>query len=51
MPLKYLRQLLGLSRIEDALPYARLVRGSLDGTMAELDATFTQPVRPVEGAA
>ena len=51
MPLEYLRELLGLSRIEDALPYARLVRGSLDGRMEKLDAIFTDLVEPVEIAA
>jgi hypothetical protein len=51
MPLEYLRQLLGLSRIEDRLPYARLVRGSLDAQMAKLDTIFTDFVQPVEIAA
>jgi integrase len=48
MPLEYLRQLLGLSRIEDVLPYARLVGGSLDGRMEKLDTIFTDFVEPVE---
>jgi hypothetical protein len=51
LPLEHLRKLLDLSRIEDALPYARLVRGSLDGRMEKLDATFTDLVEPVEIAA
>jgi site-specific recombinase XerD len=51
MPLEYLRELLGLSRIEDTLPYARLVRGSLDGTMEKLDTIFTDFVEPREIAA
>jgi len=51
MPLEYLRELLGLSRIEDTLPYARLVRGSLDGTMEKLDTIFTDLVEPREIAA
>jgi integrase len=51
MPLEYLRELLGLSRIEDTLPYARLVRGSLDGTMDKLDTIFTDFVEPGEIAA
>jgi integrase len=48
MPLEYLRELLGLSRIEDTLPYARLVRGSLDGQMERLDTIFTDFVEPTE---
>jgi integrase len=51
MPLEHLRQLLGLSRIEDTLPYARLVRGSFDGTMEKLDTIFTDLVEPDEIAA
>jgi integrase len=51
MPLEYLRQLLGLSRIEDTLPYARLVRGSLDGQMEKLDPIFTDLVQPADIAA
>src|SRR5205814_2314837 len=51
MPLEYLRQLLGLSSVEATLPYARLVRGNLSGSMAELDATFSDLVRPVAVAA
>jgi integrase len=51
MPLEYLRQLLGLSRIDDTLPYARLVRGSLDGQMDKLDTIFTDFVQPVDIAA
>jgi hypothetical protein len=51
MPLEYLRQLLGLSRIEARLPYARLVRGSLDGQMDKLDTIFTDLVQPVDIAA
>jgi hypothetical protein len=46
LPLEHLRQLLGLSRIEDALPYARQVRGSLEDRMAELDTLFTGFVEP-----
>jgi site-specific recombinase XerD len=41
MPLEHLRQLLGLARIEETLPYARLVRGSLAGQMDRLDDVFT----------
>jgi site-specific recombinase XerD len=44
MPLEHLRQLLGLARIEDTLPYARLVGGSLEGRMAKLDELFTDLV-------
>jgi hypothetical protein len=51
MPLEYLRQLLGLSRIEDTLPYARLLRGSLDGQMEKLDTIFTDLVQPADIAA
>jgi integrase len=51
MPLEYLRELLGLSRIEDTLPYAGLVRGSLEGRMAKLDTIFTDLVQPVDIAA
>jgi site-specific recombinase XerD len=51
LPLEHLRQLLGLSRIEDALPYARLVRGSLDGRMEQLDAIFSGFVEVVGVAA
>jgi hypothetical protein len=51
MPLEYMRQLLGLSRIEDTLPYARLVRGSLDGQMEKLDTIFTDLVQPADIAA
>ena len=50
VPLEYLRQFLGLSRIEDTLPYARLVRGSLDGRMEKLDTIFTELVQPVKVA-
>jgi site-specific recombinase XerD len=51
MPLEWLRELLGLSRIEDTLPYARLVRGSLDGNIEKLDTIFTDFVEPGEIAA
>lgn len=51
MPLEYLRELLGLSRIQGVLPYARLVRGSLDGQMEKLDTIFTELVEPVQVAA
>jgi hypothetical protein len=51
LPLELLRQLLGLSSIEATLPYARLVRGSLDGRMAKLDTLFTDLVRPADIAA
>lgn len=44
MSLEHLRQLLGLSRIEDTLPYARLVGGSLEGRMAQLDDLFSELV-------
>jgi hypothetical protein len=50
MPHEYLRELLGLSRIEDALPSARLVRGGLDGQMEKLDTIFTE-VQPADIAA
>jgi hypothetical protein len=47
LPLEHLRQLLGLSSIESVLPYARLVAGSLEGRMAQLDTLFSDlvPVR------
>jgi hypothetical protein len=51
LPLEHLRQLLGLSTIEATLPYARLVRGSLEGDMAKRDELFTELVQPVEMAA
>jgi site-specific recombinase XerD len=51
LPLEFLRQLLGLSSIEETLPYARLVRGSLDGRMEKLDTIFTDLVEPAEIAA
>ncbi len=51
LPLELLRQLLGLSSIEATLPYARLLRGSLDGRMAKLDTLFTDLVRPADIAA
>ena len=51
IPLEYLRQLLGLSRTEDTLSYARLVRGSLDGQMDKLDRIFTDLVQPGDIAA
>ena len=38
-------------RIESTLPYARLVRGNLDGSMKKLDALFTDLVDPVQIAA
>jgi integrase len=44
MPLEHLRQLLGLSRIEDTLPYLRHVGGNLDRTVGKLDAAFTDSV-------
>jgi integrase len=47
LPLEHLRQLLGLSSIEETLPHARLVRGSLDGNMDKLDTIFTDLVEPV----
>jgi len=40
LPLEHVRELLGLARIEDALPFARFVRGSLDGRMAEHEKHF-----------
>jgi hypothetical protein len=40
-----------LARIEDTLPYARLVPGSLDGSMEKLDTIFTDLVQPAEIAA
>lgn len=51
LPLEYLRQLLGLTSIEATLPYARLVRGSLDGRMEKLDTIFTDLVQPADIAA
>jgi site-specific recombinase XerD len=51
LPLKNLRELLGLSRIEDTLPYAQLVPGSLTGEMDRLDTIFTSFVEPDEIAA
>jgi hypothetical protein len=51
MSLEYLRELLGLSRAEGTLPYARLVRGSLDGEMEKLDTIFTDLVQPADIAA
>jgi hypothetical protein len=47
LPLEHLRQLLGLATIEDTLPYARLVGGSLEGRMVELDEHFCELVGPV----
>jgi hypothetical protein len=51
MPLEHLRELLGLSRPEDVLPYAKLVRGSLTGEMAKRDELFAELVQPVLEAA
>jgi integrase len=51
LSLEHLRQLLGLRSIEATLPYARLVRGSLDGRMEKLDTLFTGIVTPAEVAA
>jgi hypothetical protein len=51
LPLEHLRQLLGLTSIEATLPYARLVRGSLDGRMEKLDTIFTALVQPADIAA
>jgi site-specific recombinase XerD len=47
LPLEHLRQLLGLATIEDTLPYARLVGGSLERRMVELDEHFCELVGPV----
>ena len=47
MPLEHLRQLLGLARIEETLPYARFIRGSLSGKMDQLDEHFAELVQPV----
>jgi site-specific recombinase XerD len=44
LPPEKLRELLGLARIEDVLPYLRLVKGSLEGRMAELDEHFDELV-------
>jgi hypothetical protein len=44
LPLESLRELLGLRRIEDALPYARLVGGSLTGQMDRRDTVFSDLV-------
>jgi site-specific recombinase XerD len=46
LPLGRLRELLGLARIEDTLPYARLVGGSLEGRMVELDEHFCELIGP-----
>jgi hypothetical protein len=46
LPLEHLRELLGLARIEDALPYARLVGGSLTGRMERLDTIFSDLMQP-----
>ena len=51
MALEHLRRLLGLSRIEDTLIYARLVRGSLEGEMEKRDTLFTELVQPLKVAA
>jgi len=51
LPLEHLRQLLGLSTIYEVLPYARLVKGSLDGQVEELDTLFTDRVLTAEIAA
>jgi hypothetical protein len=51
LPLEHLRQLLGLTSIEATLSYARLVRGSLEGSMEKLDTIFPDFVQPVEIAA
>ena len=51
LPVEHLRQLLGLAQvIEDTLPYMRLVGGSLEGRMAELDEHFERLVGPVPSA-
>jgi len=47
LPAEHLRQLLGLSRIEDTLPYMRLVAGSLVGRMGELSEHFEKLIGPV----
>jgi hypothetical protein len=47
LPPEKLRELLGLSRVEDVIPYMRLVRGSLDGRMAVLDEHFDELVGAV----
>ena len=47
LPPEKLRELLGLARIEDVLPYLRLIKGSLDGRMAERDEHFSELVGPV----
>jgi hypothetical protein len=51
LPLEHVRQLLGLARIEDVLPYARLVRGSLEGEMEKRDTLFREIVQPLTVAA
>ncbi len=48
LQLEHVRQLLGYSRIEEVLPHARLVPGSLDGQIGKLDRIFTDLVEPVE---
>ena len=47
LPLEDLRTLLGLSSISETLPYARLIGGSLEGRMIELDEHFCELVGPV----
>lgn len=47
LPPEDLRQLMGLARIEDTLPYMRLVGGSLEGRMVELDEHFDELVGAV----
>jgi hypothetical protein len=51
LPLEHSRDFLGLARIEDTLPYARLVRGSLVGEMDRAETSFTEFVEPGEMAA
>jgi ketosteroid isomerase-like protein len=46
LPLEHLRQLLGLTSTEATLSYARLVRGSLEGSMEKLEQSFRTSFSP-----
>jgi integrase len=48
LPPEKLRELLGLARVEDVMPYMRLVRGSLEGRMVELDEHFEELTGPIK---
>ena len=45
LPIEMARQLLGLSSLEDVLPYASLARGDLDGHMRRAARSFARDVR------